>query len=245
MQASIKTVLSLFLCFSLFFGNGRPSYARQQDSAAAATAPIKLRMPDQKKLEALKNDSDFNYFEEVKTDNTRWQGFLYKVKQWLKDFFYQRQASGFWEFLMYVALVGVIGFVIIKMLKMDMRMLFGKKSSSVEIPYDIVEENIHELDLESLLENAITQHEYRKATRLLYLQSLKKLTEAELINWKPGKTNRSYISEVKQPVVRHEFEQLTNMFEYVWYGGATLGDSLFAEAHKKFGQFHILLKEHK
>lgn len=232
----------LLICLLLSFGTG--AYAQQPDSLAGSHAPAAVRLPDPGKLDKLRADKDFHYFEEVVQGETFWERVQHKVAKWLRRIFYQDQTRDFWEYLIYGLLVAAIVFIIIKMQKVHVTGMFGRKARTAEIPYHVVEENIHELDLAALIEEAVTQHEFRKAIRLHYLQSLKKLADANYIHWKPGKTNRSYTAEIQQTRIRQEFEQLTGLFEYVWYGGAALGAGPFDHARQEFIQFDNLLKQH-
>ena len=244
MRVSIKPLFIFLFTFCLLCSFGMEARAQLQDSVPAAREPVKVRLPDQDKLEAMRASEDFQYYEEVRPANTFWERLSHRLKTWLREIFYQGQASGFWEFLLYAVIAAAIVYIVVKMQRVEVGGLFGKKSPNAEMPYDVFEENIHELDLMALIEEAVTQCDFRKAIRLHYLQSLKSLTDRDLIHWSPSKTNRSYITEIEQPDIRHEFEQLTSMFEYVWYGGAALGDELFYSARAEFLQFDTLLKQH-
>lgn len=244
MKVSFKIFLYLIVPVCLLLSAGTTPYAQNFDSQATIPAPAEIRLPEPAKLEKLKADKDFQYFEEVVEGETFWEQMKRKLAEWLRNTFYQDKSGDFWEVVLYILLAVAIVFIILKLLKVDATGLFSRKAKSAEIPYNVFEENIHELDLATLIEEAVTQHEYRKAIRLHYLQSLKKLTDANYINWKAGKTNRSYIAEIQQKQIRQEFEQLTGMFEYVWYGGAGLGAELYQNAQQEFSQFNNLLKQH-
>ena len=62
-----------------------------------------------------------------------------------------------------------------------------------------------------------------KAVRLLYLQTLKRLSDEKRIDWQPYKTPTQYINEVRIPV----FRQLTNHFLRVRYGNFEATEELF------------------
>lgn len=64
---------------------------------------------------------------------------------------------------------------------------------------------------------------YREAVRLLYLQTLKQLSDAERIDWQLYKTPTQYINEVRLPA----FRQLTNHFLRVRYGNFEATEELF------------------
>lgn len=243
MRGSFKHLFAFLFTLCLLPGFGTVVHARQQDSIPAAQEPVQVRLPDPEKLEAMRASEDFQYYTEVQAGNTFWERIKRKLSNWLQEVFYEGRASGFWEILLYLLLAGTIAYIIIKLQNVDVARLFGRKTASTVVPYEVFEENIHELDLQALIQEAVAQHDFRKAIRLHYLQSLKLLTDRGLIHWKPGKTNRSYVSEIEQPSLRQEFEQLTSMFEYVWYGGAALGDGLFNSARTEFIQFNNHLKQ--
>ena len=103
------------------------------------------------------------------------------------------------------------------------------KPRAVTTPYDVLDENIHVIDFSQRIADAVAQRNYRMAVRLLYLQSLKRLTDAGRIAWQADKTNRQYVYELAANVpanspTRAEFEALTTQFEYVWYGNFSVDD---------------------
>ncbi|ARS35499.1 DUF4129 domain-containing protein [Pontibacter actiniarum] len=232
----------LILCLLLSFGPA--AHALAQDSTAVSLSPEVMRRFDQAKLEELRANEDFEYYEEARPANTFWERLKRRLQQWLEEVFYRGSASGLWQVLIYLAIAAAIVYLVVKMQHVDIGSLFGRKTASIATPYEVLDENIHEMDMVALLEEAVAQQNYRKAVRLLYLQSLKQLTDLGLINWQPGKTNRSYIAEIKPAAIRQEFEQLTGMFEYVWYGGAGLGQEFFASAQAEFQQFDARVKQH-
>ncbi len=232
------------MSFCLFSGFGYAGYAQAPDSVQTTQQELVVRLPHPEKLAALRADKDFDYHEQVQQDSSFWDRFTRKVRSWINNLFFKGKSSSFWEFVIYALMVGIVVYVIVKMQKVGITENRSKMNIAGSMPYDVVEENIHALDLNQLIEEAINNQELRKAIRLHYLLSLKKLTDANLINWQPGKTNRSYISEIQHPHLRQEFEQLTSMFEYVWYGGAGLGTELFSTARAEFLQFDALIKQH-
>jgi hypothetical protein len=112
------------------------------------------------------------------------------------------------------------------------------------VPYETHAENIHELDFNTLLDEAVQQQDYRRAIRLYYLHTLKQLTDRELIHWQPGKTNRSYIRELQAKALRTDFEKITALFEYVWYGGSRVTEAHFSATRQAFVAFNQLIGRH-
>ncbi|GAB3204597.1 hypothetical protein ABID22_002511 [Pontibacter aydingkolensis] len=244
MKETFKQPYTFILILCLLLGFGPATYAQSKDSIPASQVPVTVRQFDPEQVEELRSDKDFQYFEEVKPDKTFLEKVWNKFTRWLSKVFYSTKSGPVWEYLIYAFIVAGIIFIIVKLLRMDMTNLFSRKSIESEMAYEVYEENIHEMDIRSLIEEAIGQRDFRKAIRLHYLQSLKNLTDHGFILWKPGKTNRSYINEIKAPELRREFEQLTSMFEYVWYGGAALGDELFTSARAEFILFDKQIKQY-
>lgn len=112
-----------------------------------------------------------------------------------------------------------------------------KFDPNATIDTQTVAENIHEFDLPALIQQAIQQKEYTKATRLYYLLAIKTLSDKELIKWKKEKTNRTYLNELPSGNLKYPFRELTNIFDRVWYGEATINESIFQNIEGQFRAF--------
>ncbi|RZL69782.1 MAG: DUF4129 domain-containing protein, partial [Pedobacter sp.] len=72
----------------------------------------------------------------------------------------------------------------------------------------------------------------------LYLRSLKKLSDAEIIQWQPEKTNYNYFTEISKPEIKHEFGLLTHQFDYIWYGDFPIDVQKFESINQSFNHFN-------
>lgn len=120
--------------------------------------------------------------------------------------------------------------------------IFSKKSKETILPYDVISENIHEIDYEQELKRLISENKYRLAVRLLYLQALKKLSDADLIQWQPEKTNYNYLTEMNKPELKEDFSKLTLQFDYIWYGDFPVDADKFEPINQSFNQFNSRIK---
>jgi hypothetical protein len=143
----------------------------------------------------------------------------------------------FLKYLFIILGISAIIFFILKMAGINMFGLFRNKSKKADLPYSESLENIHEIDFDSEIEKAINQHNYRLAVRLLYLKSLKQLSDASLIDWQPDKTNSAYIDELNNPGQQGTFRTLTRQFEYVWYGEFPIDGNVFERINFMFQKF--------
>lgn len=120
--------------------------------------------------------------------------------------------------------------------------IFRKKSKETILPYDVITENIHEIDYEQELKRLVAERKFRLAVRLLYLRALKKLSDAEIINWQPDKTNYNYLMEIDKPELRNDFSKLTLQFDYIWYGDFPIDEVKFEPINQSFNQFNNQIK---
>jgi len=120
--------------------------------------------------------------------------------------------------------------------------IFRKKSKETILPYDVITENIHEIDYEQELQRLVSERKFRLAVRLLYLRALKKLSDAEIIDWQPDKTNYNYLMEITKPELKNDFSKLTLQFDYIWYGDFPIDEVKFEPINQSFNQFNSQIK---
>jgi hypothetical protein len=90
----------------------------------------------------------------------------------------------------------------------------------------------------TFIHEAEIKNDFNLALRYLYLQSLKKLSENELINFSPDKTNNLYVRELSGRSYQQEFSYLTLNYEYVWYGGFTIDKPQYQKIKEQFILFN-------
>lgn len=202
------------------------------------SSKIQVRQFDANAIQHFRSDKDFDYTGDAVNQG---QSFWTRFWNWLWNvlFGWVRRA-GVGNFLKYTLLiisVLFVAYVIFKSLGIDAIKLLQGEAKKVDIPYTESLENIHEIDFDAEIENAIAQHNYRLAVRLLYLNCLKKLSDTNLIQWQIDKTNSAYIVELDNPEQKHLFRMLTRRFEYVWYGNFAIDKQTFGNINQLFHNF--------
>jgi len=200
-----------------------------------------LRSIDTTTLTRYKNDPAFNYSEQVVPVGW-WEIF----KQWLNEFLqrlFSSRGSAI-AFKWFIILVGVTALLLLiyKLAGMDLMHIFTKKQAAQMPEQDTAAENIHIIDFNEEIRAAIEKGNFRLAVRLLYLQSLKILTDKQLIDWQPDKTNQRYIDELNEAVYQAHFAHLTGQFEYIWYGGFSVREADFGRIRQDFITFNQSVK---
>jgi hypothetical protein len=248
----------LFLSVFLFFSMGL--LAQQAPKAvfrktAKDTLALKLdssktqvREFDHEAIQKYKAEKEFQYGDEELKELNWWQRFWRSFWDWIDRLFGERQtASGpsvwptVFKYITITICIGAIIFVIFKLAGVDFKLLSGK-SKTVEVPYDESLENIHEISFDDEIGNTLQNGNYRLAVRLLYLQTLKHLSDKGIIDWLPNKTNLAYVNEVQKETGYGDFVNLTYQFEYIWYGDFNIDKVAFGQIQQSFQQFNAIVK---
>lgn len=105
-----------------------------------------------------------------------------------------------------------------------------------------IEENLHEINLELLLKEALDQENYQVALRIHFLIVIKLLSEQKHISWAKEKTNWEYYSELKDVLKKDGFKALIIAFEPVWYGEQLLTAQEFEKLRPIFTNYQQQLE---
>jgi hypothetical protein len=136
------------------------------------------------------------------------------LSDWLQNIFLSDLA----KIICIVIVIGLLTFLIIQLTRARIKSAKIKvQNVSMQVPENLNEE-LPESDLERYLKIALEKSDFKTAVRILYLMTIQKMNDLELIRWKKDKTNRDYLNEMRQRHDYNEFRELTLMYEVVWYG---------------------------
>ena len=225
-------ILFLFLFISLGISFG----FSQVQNDSAAFQPRKFE-----NLKGKYSDSDFNYVEKpTKVDRTAWDRFWDAVGRFfsnLFDFGDGTKALSGVEILMKVISILIILFVVYLIVKIIINKeggwIFGKSAKKITVS-EITEEDIHSLDFNTIITKAKNEKNYRLATRYYYLWLLKSFSDRNIIEWDIEKTNGDYINEISNAELKSEFQFLSYVYEYSWYGEFDLTQTDFEKTETAF-----------
>lgn len=206
--------------------------APDQD-APADNAQIKSRSFSKKQIEQLKDDADLNYKEPPSVGASLWDRFLAWLIDFLSSVFDKAYNTSWGNAIVYLIGIALVIVVVMMLLKVDaFKMLYGGGNSKINA--QILDENIHEMDFDQLIQEAVRNQDYRRGIRLLFLYSLKLLSDKHLIHWENGKTNREYVAELQQPDLKPGLNELSFYFDYAWYGNFSITADTFGKAESIF-----------
>lgn len=184
--------------------------------------------------------ADFVY--EVKiTEKGIWDRFLDWLSFWFKKIFGfpNMDVSGKYvdlalKWIAILIVVYVIYSIVKLILNKEGQWIFGKSTTQKIVKYDDIELNLKNVDFEKLIKDTLKSGEQRLAIRYYYLWLLKKMSEKNVIEWNPEKTNSDYLHEIKNESIRNDFGYVSYLYNYIWYGEFDLDENTFEKAQKTF-----------
>lgn len=197
-------------------------------------ATIKLRQPSNARLDDYRSRRDYDYTRDVAPPQSPIDRFWAWLSEKIGNFLKSKSFDSFWQYVI-LALVAALALWLAWKSEF-LGNMFGNTPQNA-LDYEALTENIHELDFTDLIEKAVEQRNYRLAVRLYYLKTLKQLTDKNHIEWQPTKTNRSYLYELGQSPLYAGFEDITQQFEYVWYGDFPVSEVAFGQLKTRFQTF--------
>jgi len=217
-------ILSILLSLNLY----------SQQELKYDSSKIEVRIPDYSKIEDFRNMPEFQYEKNYEAPVTLWDRIIFWLLKQLSKLFGNTGSAPYIRYLIIGLLI--FGFVLL-FLNTNVQALFFKSKRHLKIDYNISDEDLSKMNLDELIDNEIRNKSYRTAVRYLFLKTLKILTEKQIIEWKINKTNRDFLVEVKERKYYQTFKNISQTFEYVWYGNFNLNSDEFVNIHKKFIEF--------
>ncbi len=137
-----------------------------------------------------------------------------------------------------IAVILIILFVVYLIIKAFLNKegnwIFGKSNSKKLIDDYDLEKNLHLVDFEKLINKALIENKKRLTIRYYYLWLLKKMTTNGIIIWDIEKTNTDYLYEIKNSDFNNQFDYLSYLYNWIWYGEFDLDDDTFIKAKTAF-----------
>ena len=148
-----------------------------------------------------------------------------------KDFTQQT----WFHFIIWFIIISVFLGAIIYFLLQNKISFFSKEAaSSSQISEADAHEDIFNLSYNERIKKAETEQSYRVAIRLIFLQTLKLLSDTNHIKYQPDYTNLDYLQQLHQSNLYNDFSKVTRSYEYVWYGKFEISSATYTTIKKDF-----------
>lgn len=226
-----------FLCFTITLFSQEKITGIRIDSSQVIQKKF-----DQKVLESFKTQDDFNYSIATNEANVfeRIWAWLGRVVKRMLSFIFDDIGPAVGVLAAIVKAIpwivlGLLLFFILKFfLKVNTRNATDVLETIPSIQLTNDEELINNMQLNELIAQAIQVKDYRLAVRFYYLLILQKLTDKELIVWQQEKTNEDFIREVAKLKIASDFIEITQLYDFVWYGNFEINEPEFLKATTLF-----------
>jgi hypothetical protein len=189
---------------------------------------------DEATLDRLKTDPDYQYKQPPTVAESLWD----RIKRWIADLiralFQGATGTDIGRFIMYMLGIILLSLIVMMLLKVDALRVFYSGADKGKKVNAIFHENIHEMDFETLLHDAIQKEDFRQSTRLILLYALKLLSDKNHIDWKVGKTNHDYVNELSVGSLKTGLNELSFYFDYTWYGNFEMTRETFGKVQNTF-----------
>lgn len=237
-----KLVLFLFLIWSSVNSAQDIDFesSGNQNSIASDTLLFYEEKVFEENFQSKYNQKDFIYETQVAE-----KGFWDRFKESMASFFRkilrmtdENASMDLVDFILKTLAVLLIIYVIYLIVKTIMNdegsWIFGKSSDKKIITYEEIELNIHTVDFEKLIEDALKSNEKRVCIRYYHLWLLKKMADKNIIEWDAEKTNSEYSYEIQDPKLKEKFGYASYLYNYIWYGEFDLNDEAFTKVKSTF-----------
>lgn len=193
------------------------------------TSTVQVRQVPDTTLSDLKKDDDYWYANTIPEKKKE------KLEINRKKSLFEMQ---WFRTLMWVIIIGAFAAVVIWYLISGNILLVRRAPKKViNEEEEEISEDIFALNYEKEIQKAIANKNYRLAVRLMYLQTLKRLSEKNIIRYTHERTNSDYLTEIFNTRYYKDFFRLTRNFEYTWYGQFDLSGEAFSMMQDEFKQF--------
>lgn len=205
------------MCFFCFYGHFMlaqdSDISNKKDDLVVQKISNHTRPFDQSALKPYRDNPAYNY-KELVYEESIWKR---RFRSFINSLTRSSGKGQSNKIVRYILLVLSAIALYLTLRKTHLSTFFRPKSKKIaEVALLDISES--EESFEEKLAIAESQKDYISATRWLYLLSLKRLNEKNIIEWKPEKLSSDYIQEVKDQVHRQKITALTRAFNHVFYG---------------------------
>lgn len=185
------------------------------DSLSYDESDVNVRLPSEEQINKLRSDKNLNYEDRGDYDWNLMKYITGFISDTIKSLKLHR-AYPIIKYGFYLLIFVSITFIVYLLFKSQIHAVFLNSGKVSDIELEI--SDINDVDLEKLLKESVHKNNFRLAIRYMHLFMLKKLDLTKHIVWEKNKTNSDYRNELRRTPFVGDFNLLTTIFEYTWYG---------------------------
>lgn len=179
----------------------------------------------------FKADPDFNYTRDIASASTyKDDSFIDYFFRWIERIFdsvipQSTEGKTIWLIIAIMIIAGIIAYMFIN----KVGFFAGRGDDAID--YEVADD-IYSIDFDSRINEALRQRNYRQATRLTYLKTLRWLADNRRIDWALFKTPLQYTREETNP----RLLEMTNEFLRIRYGNFDATEQSYLDMHRNSEQ---------
>ncbi len=238
---SVRTILLFFI---LILSGTLAPVAFSQNSDSLPFEAYRLRQFDQAHIDTYTADPDYRYVEEV-APQSLWAEFMQWLSEKLAKLFDVSDRETLSSILgvsikivLWALGIFAVAMLIYSLLRFGSFNFIVKKHDSQTINFRKLEEQVLETDWAELIAQESAAGRYNTAVHLLFLQTLQILHRKSLIVWEKNKTASDYRRELIAHGRDTAFSQLSNYYNYAWFGDAEMDSARYSQIEQSFNQFN-------
>jgi len=148
------------------------------------------------------------------------------------------QGTFFQTILWLVIIGGFVAFLVIYLSNSNIGLFSrGNKHIASGDEGPVETDNIFEINYQREIDKAVDSGNYRLAVRLMFLRSLKNLSDKHIIQYKQERTNFDYLVQLHPTKYYNDFFRITRNYEYAWYGQFEIGPDKYNIIKNDFESF--------
>jgi hypothetical protein len=198
-----------------------------------------LRSVPDSVIQRYKKDKDFAYANDAAywakepEDESHDKNFL--------DYFWAFITSKGVRIFVYLLIAAVLLFALYRIVVDNKLYLFYSPPKKL-IVGETSEADMQNENIEEKIEQAMQAMDYRLAVRWMHLKALRLLNKKELIRFHAQGTNQEYLSQLSNHKEAKNFQYLTHVYDYAWYGGFTLTQQQAETMQQNFNRFYSAIE---
>src|SRR5690625_1062883 len=187
------------------------------------------------------NSKPFDYEEKELKHLSLWQRIQRKINDFLQSLLPENSIVDSEKFLNY----SLLSIFIVTLLYLLYKIVFSTERTKVnrlkekeKSKITFIEENILNVDIQAYLQESEINKNYTLSVRYLYLWTIQILANKGYLKWSPRKTNHEIYKEIKNEEIKNEFQDLLNVYHYVWFGDFQVHSHKYESIKEQFLNFH-------
>ncbi len=249
MKNNFLKISVLFICINFVFPYELYGFSNKKDieeikkSEKLTTDNLLKEKPIDKnfspKFQEKYSSNEFNYKPIAENKAlSAWDRFWRGVSDFFADLFRFSEGSVngldiLFKIIIYGIIVLAIYLIVRALINNEAGWIFKKSPKKIDLNIGEVDD-IKNTDIKALLEKAKLDKNYRLCIRYYYLLVLKSLVEKSIIEWDKEKTNTDYLYEIKDSSTRKDFQLISHIYDYCWYGEFEINETDFNKTEKSF-----------